>query len=467
VSRYRPPFVHPYIPNSAPEVFDAMLDAVGVKEIDELFEAVPEHLRSGHERLAMAGPYLAEADLWRHLSSVLKKNKHTDDYVCFLGGGAAKHYVPAVCDELVKKPEFYSAFLGYETSDPGKHQVWWEYQSMLCDLLEMEITGWGSHCGATAASSAILMAGRLNAGRPEALLPGNLSPDRRSVIHEVCRAVLDIKYVAMDPETGLLDMDDYKAKLSDRTAVVYLENPTYLGGIEHRAGELCKLAHDCGALVAVSVNPISLGLLETPRKYGADIACGDMQPCGIHLQYGGGNLGFVACPDHERYANAYPFMLVSATTTTNPGEQGYAVPNFETSSYSLREKAGDITSTNAMLWTVAAGAYLAQMGPRGMREIGETIIANTHYAKQRLAAVKGIRVLFSSTPFMEFVVCFDDSGKQVKQVNKALLDHGIFGGHDISKEYPSLGQSALYCFTEMISKQDIDHLAGALEEVLR
>ena len=144
-----------------------------------------------------------------------------------------------------------------------------------------------------------------------------------------------------------------------------------------------------------------------------------------------------------------------------PGEQGYAVPNFETSWHSLREKAGDITSTNAMLWTVAAGAYFAQMGPRGMREIGKTLLANTHYAKQRLAAVKGIRLPCSHRlPSWSSSSALTTAGKQVEQVNKALLDHGIFGGHDISKEYPSLGQSAPDCFTEMISKQDIDHLAA-------
>ena len=263
-----------------------------------------------------------------------------------------------------------------------------------------------------------------------------------------------------------MDLDDLREKVSADTAVVYFENPSYLGGIECRGNEIAELAHGHGALLVVSVNPISLGLLETPRRYGADIICGDAQPLGVHLQYGGGNCGFVCCPDEERYAVEFPFLMACAMPTGTAGQIGFQMLNFENTSYCLRETAGDITSTNSELWSVPGGAYLAQMGPQGMREVGEYIIANTHYAKAKLDALDGVTVPLASTPFVEVVVNFDATGLTVAEINKALLGHGIFGGHDISREYPVLGQSALYCFTDVITKSDIDRLAEALQEII-
>lgn len=466
MSDYVPPFVHPYMPNSAPDTFRSMLDAIGKTDISELFDAVPEHLRSGHKRLPLPEPFLAEADLNKHIRAKLKRNKHTDDFICFLGGGVAKYYVPAVCDELVRRPEFYTSFMGRPASDPGKMQVQWEYQSMLGDLCEMEITGWTTHCGATAGYSAILLCARVNHGRHDAVVAGNLSPDRRSTIHQVCRGRLNMIYVDMDVATGLLDMDDYATKVGDSTAVVYFENPSYLGGIEHRGAEIAAYGHEKGALVAVSVNPITLGLLETPRNYGADVICGDAQPLGVHLQYGGGNCGFLCAPDEERFAAEYPYVAVSATPTAVAGEQGYCLPNYSTTSWYKREEAGDINSTNSELWTVPVGAYLAQMGPQGMREIGELIISNTHYAKRRFAEIEGITLPLKASPFMEVLVNFDEAGLTVKDVNRALYERGILGGHDVSEEYPWFGQSALYCFTDLTTKDDIDTLVDALREVV-
>ena len=454
------------MPNSAPATFRSMLDAIGKNDVAELFEAVPERLRSGHQRLPLEEPLLAEAELFKHIRAKLKKNQHTDDLLCFLGGGVGKYYVPAVCDELVRRPEFYTSFMGRPASDPGKHQVEWEYQSMLADLCEMEITGWTTHCGATAAYSSILLCARVNHGRHEAVVAGNLSPDRLSTIHQVCRGRLDMVYVDVDTKTGLIDMDDLAAKVGDKTAVVYFENPTYLGGIEHRGAEIAACAHEKGALVAVSVNPITLGLLETPRNYGADVICGDAQPLGVHLQYGGGNCGFVCAPDEERFAAEYPFVAVGVTPTAVPGELGFVLPNFSSTSWHKREEAGDINSTNSELWSVPVAAYLAQMGPRGMREVGEYIISITHYAKHMLGAIDGVTTPLMSTPFLELLVSFDGTGLTVEQVNDALLERRILGGHDLSSEYPQFGQSALYCFTDLTTRGDVDTLARALEEVV-
>lgn len=460
--------VYPYMPNTVPQTRKAMLNAIGKSNITELFDAIPEDIRFGDKTMPLPTPLLSEHALRRYVGGMLKKNKSCDDYISFLGGGIAQHFVPAICDELVRKPEWYTTFLGFYNSDAGKMQLWWEFQSLVTDLVEMELCGWPAQDGTTAVWGSILLAGRVNHGRTEAVVAGNINPERLRSIREVCRAKLDIKVVNVDPKTGLVDMNDLRAKVSDKTACVYFENPSYLGGIEDRGQEISQCAHDKGALVVVSVNPISLGLLETPKNYGADIICGELQSLGVHLQYGGGMLGFVATPFDEKWMAEYPYVVISRYRTVNPDEFGHEMCNWATVSYDKREESGDVTSTNSALWAVPVVAYLTVMGPTGLREVGEVIMGKANYARQQLSTVKGVSLPTSgSTPFMEFVVNFDGTGKSVKEINKALLDYGIFGGHDIAEEFPQFGQSALYCVTENITKENIDSLVDALKEVLQ
>jgi glycine dehydrogenase subunit 1 len=459
--------VYPYMPNTVPKTRTEMLDAIGKSSVDELFDAIPEAIRFGDKEMPLPAPLSSEHALRRYVGSILRKNESCDDYISFLGGGVAQHFVPAICDELVRKPEWYTTFLGFYNSDAGKMQLWWEFQSLITDLVEMELCGWPAQDGTTASWGSILLAGRINHDRNEVVLAGNINPERLKGITEVCRAKLDIKLVDVDPKTGLLDMNDLEAKISDKTACVYFENPSYLGGIEDRGDQISQCAHDHGALVVVSVNPISLGLLETPKNYGADIICGELQSLGVHLQYGGGLLGFVATPFDEQWMAEYPYVVISRYRTLNPDEFGHEMCNWATVSYDKREESGDVTSTNSALWAVPVVAYLTVMGPAGLREVGEVIMAKADYARRQLSTVKGVSLPISgSTPFMEFVVNFDETGKSVEEINKALLQHGIFGGHDISKEFPQFGQSALYCVTENLTKSDIDSLVVALREVL-
>lgn len=284
-----------------------MLDFVGTKSVDELFAAIPENLRlSG--KLDLPPPLASECDLKRHVAGLLRKNVSCEEYTSFLGSGVSYHHVPAVCDELINRAEFLTSYLGNVWIDHGRFQVLWEFQSLLGDLLEMDVVGEPTYCGSSAAYSSLLLASRVT-GRREALVPKNIGQERLALIKEVCRAQLDIREVAFDQKTGLLDLEDLKARISDKTAVVYFENPAYLGPIEPRGDEIARVAHENGALCAVWVNPISLGLLETPRNYGADIVCGEMQPLGIHMQYGGGMGGFLAVPDEERFVAEYPSAL--------------------------------------------------------------------------------------------------------------------------------------------------------------
>ncbi|MGX6977655.1 aminomethyl-transferring glycine dehydrogenase subunit GcvPA [Vagococcus elongatus] len=459
--------IYPYMPNTTPAIRNEMMDAIGIKDISELFQCIPEPIRYGNKELEMPDPITNERDLRRFVTKMLDKNESCDDHISFLGGGVAHHYVPAICDELVRKPEWYTTFMGQYHADPGKIQMWWEYQSMICDLVEMELSGWPAQDGTTAAWGAILTAGRVNHGRTEVLIPENLDPQRMNAIEEVCRTKLKVIKVKIENDTGLIDMDDFKAKLNDKTACVYFENPTYLGSIEVRGQEVADLAHNHGALVVVAVHPLSLGVMETPKNYGADIICGELQSMGVHLQYGGGMIGFIATPFADEWLAEYPYLSVSRNHTVVEDEMGYTVANMGNVSYDRREESGDITSTNSALWVVPVSAYLATMGPDGLREMGEVILGKSYYAKQRLSEIEGITLpIKKAATFMEFVVNYDKTGKTVKEINQLLLEKGVFGGHDLSDEFPQYGQSALFCVTENVSKENIDYLIDVLKEVL-
>jgi glycine dehydrogenase subunit 1 len=221
-------------------------------------------------------------------------------------------------------------------------------------------------------------------------------------------------------------------------------------------------AHDVGA------DPISLGVLKPPADYGADIVCGDIQPLGMHMGYGGGHAGYIATRDEEKYVMEYPSRLFGITPTSVPGEYGFGDVAYERTSFAVREAGKEWVGTAAALWGITAGVYLALMGPQGMAEIGEGIMARSRYAMLELDKIRGVKApLFEAPHFKEFVVNFDRTGKTVAEINQALLERGIFGGLYLGREFPKLGESALYCLTEVHTKDDINRLVNTLAEVVR
>lgn len=464
------PFVHPYMPNSVPEIKNEMLRAIGAKDADELFEQIPERLRC-REKLELPDPVLAQSTLKKHLTALLSKNKTCEENLNFLGAGCWQHYVPAVCDEIAGRSEFLMAIWGAPASDHGRNQAWFEFCSQMGELLNMDFVGMNVYSWGTAAGFAIRMASRMT-GRREVLVPETICPERLAVIKSFCEPEampnhIDIKFVAYNPKNGLLDLRDLKKKVSSKTAAVYFENPSYLGFIEPQGAKISEIAHANGAECIVGVDPISLGVLAPPGDYGADIAVGPTQPLGIHMNCGGGLGGFIASRDEERYIREYPTLMFSITKTSVEGEYAFALAHDDQSSYALREKAKDWTGCTVYLWQIVNAVYMALMGPQGFKEIGEYIIQMSHYAMKLLSEIRGVQIpSLSANSFKEFVVNFDGTGKKVRNINRALLKYNIFGGKDISKEFPALGNSALYCITEMHSKEDIQRLAGALKEVL-
>jgi glycine dehydrogenase subunit 1 len=458
--------VHPYIPNSVPRIKREMLDAIGVADVEELYEAIPERLRvSG--LLDLPAPLRSEYALRRHVEEMLDRNENCKRTLSFLGGGCWQHYIPAVCDEIANRAEFVTAYYGDTYGDHGKLQALFEYASMMGELVELDAVSMPTFDWGAAAATSLCMAARIT-GRRTAIVPASTGAERRSIIAGYCKPWVDLVTIPFERPSGLLDLEKIREEISDETACVYIEAPGYLGIVETQAAEIAALAHEAGALCIVGVDPISLGVLEAPPRYGADIVCGDLQPLGIHMHYGGGLAGFIASRDEERFVAEYPTFLIGLGPTIVEGEYAFGEVTWDRTSYVQRGDSKEYTGTTQFLWAIAAGTYLALLGPQGLAELGQGIMERSHYAAQRLGELPGVLAPALDGPyFKEFVVDFGETRRTVAEINRGLRERGIFGGADLSAEYPELGQSALYCVTEVHTQADIDRLADELAEVLR
>ncbi len=460
------PVVYPYIPNSEPSIKQQMLDEIGVPSVEALYEDIPEELRL-KGKMNLPEPFLSEYDLIRHVEEILSKNVTCKDYLNFRGAGCYQHFVPAVCDEINGRSEFLTAYAGEPYDDHGRFQALFEYSSMMGELLEMDVVNVPTYDGFQATATSIRMACRLT-GRNEALVCGGINPDKLSMITNYCMPDISVKQIEIDRMTGNGNFSALEMAISNKTAAVYFENPSYLGMIPVLGAEIAEIAHKYGAECVVGVDPISLGVITPPAVYGADIVCGDIQSLGMHIQFGGGQAGFIATRDEEKYLMEYPSRLFGITPTSVSGEYGFGDVAYERTSFAVREQGKEWVGTASALWGITAGVYLALMGPQGMAEVGEVIMQKSHYAAMQLAAIKGVQSpMFDGPYFREFVVNFDGTGKTVAEINTALLAQGIFGGKDLTQEYPELGNSALFCVTELQRQTDIDRMVAAVREIVR
>lgn len=456
--------IHRYIPNSDPEIKREMLKAIGVGTVEELFEIIPEKI--AFRKDLKLPPPASEYEVRRHVEEVLSKNRDPGQMLSFLGSGCWPHYVPAVCDEINSRSEFLTAYTGDVYSDLGRFQALFEFQSMIGDLVAMDAVTFPTYDWASAAGDALRMA-TIITGRREVLVPRNISSDKLSIMTNCCGNAARIRVVDYDPQSGQMKIEDLKKKVGKETAAVYVENPNYFGVMETRGKEISEIAHDEGALFSVGVEPLSLGLLAPPGEYGADIVCGEVQPLGLYQNYGGASSGFLACRDDEKFLSATGHRLMSITTTRRKGEWGFLFVLPDRCMYAARDRSAGITGTGTLLWAITGAVYLSLLGPNGLRELAETIMKNAYYAMRRLSEVSGLKVpLFHSPHFEEFTVNFNGARKTVRDLNKVLLMHGIFGGKDLSSEFPELGNTAVYCTTETHTKDDIDRLISILGELV-
>jgi glycine dehydrogenase subunit 1 len=444
-----------------------MMRELGIKSIDELYADVPEKYRL-KKQWNLPEKSLSEFEVRKHVETLLSKNKSCNTMPVFLGAGCWPHYVPAVVQEIVSRSEFLTSYTPYQPEvSQGMLQALFEYQSMMCELTGMEVSNCSMYDWASALGEAARMATRVK-GRNEILVPRIIHPERAATLQVYAEpAGITVRQVGYNSENGQLDLDDLKNKISDKTVAVYVENPSYLGYVESQVEDISKETHSHGSIFIVGVDPTSLGILKPPAEYGADIVVGEAQPLGNGMNFGGPLLGIMACRDDMSLIRQMPGRIIGLTTTQDNSRQGFCMTLQTREQHIRREKATSNICTNEALCAVASAVYMALLGPEGFRQLGETIMYKANYAMQLLSRIKGVRTpVFNSAHFKEFTVNFDETGQTAEEVNKKLLHHQVHGGRDVSKEFPELGQTSLCCVTETHSRQEIERLRDALEEVL-
>ncbi|WP_327090080.1 aminomethyl-transferring glycine dehydrogenase subunit GcvPA [Nonomuraea sp. NBC_01738] len=424
---------HPYIPNAEPGVRAEMLAAIGASSVEEFYADIPASLRL-QRPLDLPAPFVAEYELKRHMKGLFDRNV---DGLSFLGHGTYPHYVPAVCDEVNQRSEFLTAYAGEPYEDHGRFQALFEYVSMMGELLEMDVVNVPTYDGFQASGTAIRMAARYTK-RAKVLIASPISADKLSKLADF-----------LTPDVEIV----HGTEIDDTFAAIYLETPDVHGVVATNGRELAEAAHAHGALLVVSTDPISLGVLAPPASYGADIVCGDIQSLGMHQAYGGGHAGFIATQDHEPLVAEFPSRLFGIAPTAVDGEYGFGDVFYDRTSFALREEGKEWVGTAAALWGITAGVYLALMGPEGMREVGETILARTRYAMDALGdLVQDAEAIH----FREFAISVRDSHGLLA----TLREQGIFGG------VPLDDRTVLVCVTERHTIAEIDRLAAAVKEAL-
>lgn len=457
--------VYPYIPNSIPAVRAAMLEACKVSSVEEFFEDIPSALRMTRA-LNLPAPFLSEVRLKQHVEGIMARNVATNEVVSFLGGGCYQQHIPAICDEINGRSEFLSAYAGEPYDDHGRFQALFEYCSMMGEMLNFDVVSVPTFDGHQAAATACRIAGRYTKRRV-VLVAGNINPDAHSHITTYGRSDLDFVTVKYNVQTGLIDQADLRDKMSHEVAGFYFENPSYFGTLDDGQA-IADIVKPHGAMLLVGVDPASLGVLAPPADYGADMACGDIQTLGMHMGYGSGHGGFLSSRDEEALVMQYPSRLFGITPTRVAGEYGFGDVAYSRTSFDQRENGNEYVGTAAALWGITAGVYLATMGPQGMREMGDGLMLRVAYLKQQLATVPGVKIAHPTTAhFRECVVNFDATRKTVAHISAALRQHGIFAGHDLSAQFPGVGQSALFCVSELHTQADIDRLVDVLTSTLK
>jgi len=444
---------HKYIPATEAER-EEMLRVIGVPSIDALFADIPAAVQL-HRRLDLP-PALSDPEVMTHLAALAARNIHADGAPSFLGAGAYDHYVPSVVWHLAGRGEFLTAYTPYQAEMmQGELQAGYEYQSMLCEITAMDVANASMYDGASATAEAAVMAKDLTK-RAEVLVSTAVHPEYREVLRTYTRP-LGITVVEVPHRHGRTDLTAMRAALSERAAAVIVQHPNFFGGLEDGAG-LAALVHEAGALLVCAVaEPLSLGLLRPPGQWGADIVAGEGQPLGNHLNFGGPYLGMLAT--RQEFVRRMPGRLVGATVDSD-GRRGFVLTLQTREQHIRREKATSNICTNEALLALAAAIYMAALGRTGFRKVAELNLHKAAYAKERLTALPGYRLMFEGPTFHEFVL---RTPKPPEQINAALRAHGIIGGAPLGRWYPELADGWLLCVTEQRTRDQIDRLVGVLE----
>ncbi len=445
-----------FIPHTDQETRE-MLEAVGVKNIAELFNDIPEKYRFPELILP---PAMSEMEVMAEMQNISQANETTQELVCFLGAGAYNHYSPAAVDMLLRRGEFYTAYTPYQPEiSQGTLQVIFEYQSLITALTGMEASNASHYDGATATAEAVIMAYQNFRGkRNKVILSPTLHPHYRETSRTYTQGYENLIITGDKVSNPTGDPAPLIAQLDEDTALVIVQYPDFLGNI-YDYTDLINKAHEVGALVAMAVNPLALGMLKTPGEMGADIVVGEGQPLGLPLSFGGPYLGIFATK--KEYIRKISGRLVGETTDSN-GNRAYVLTLTAREQHIRRDKASSNICTNQGLLALAATIHMSLLGKHGLRKVAELNYHKAHYAAEKIASIKGFSVCMDQPFFNEFVVCCPGSAGDL---NAHLLEHGFLGGYELENDFPEMKNDLLVAVTEMNSKEEIDMYCDILAEV--
>jgi len=446
-----------FTPHTKTEI-STMLKVVGVNRLEELFQVVPESCRYPKLNLP-AG--LSEMETRQELQLLSESNETAHDLACFLGAGAYNHYSPAGVDAIIRRGEFLTAYTPYQPEiSQGTLQAIFEYQSLIANLTGMEVCNASHYDGATACAEAAVMAYHTFRGkRSKIVLSPAIHPHYRETIRTYMQGYTNLTITGDEPGIDLQQHPSaLKTLIDDNTSLVYIQYPDFFGRI-FDLKEIVEVAHTAGAMVAVAVNPISLGLLIPPGEFGADIVTGEGQPLGLPLSFGGPYLGIFATK--KEYIHKIAGRLVGETVDKD-GKRAYVLTLTAREQHIRRERATSNICTNQGLMALASTVYLSLLGKSGLKQVATLSYQKAHYAFERIIQIPGYQAWNSDPFFNEFVI---KCPKPVDEINFHLLDHGILGGYDLGLVYPKLKGHMLLACTEVNTRQEIGGLVNVLTEV--
>lgn len=386
----------PYFANTSDDE-RAMLAAIGVRSVDELFEMVPADLRLG--RALDLPPAMSEVELTQHMTHLAQRNQCADSRVCFLGAGSYDHFIPAIVDAIASRGEFYTSYTPYQPeASQGNLQAFFEYQTLITQLTGMDVSNASLYDGGSAATEAMLMAISATRRHGNVVAAASVHPEYRRILETYLRD-LGVQLVTVGTPEGVVSPEELSRAVNDQTAGVLVQQPNFFGNLEEVA-ELARITHQAGALFVVSVDPISLGLLQRPGDYGADIVVAEGQSLGSPMSFGGPYLGIMAC--REAFVRRMPGRITGQTVDRD-GRRCWVLTLQTREQHIRREKATSNICTNQGLFALRATVYLASLGPQGLREVAELCLRKSHYAQTELAQA-GLQPAFEAPFFKEFVV---------------------------------------------------------------
>ncbi len=445
--------IMPYIANT-PDDQQAMLQAIGVASVDELFAMVPPELRL--DRPLDLPPAMGELELTAHVAELARRNLPAGQVPCFLGAGAYDHFIPAVVDFVAARSEFYTAYTPYQPeASQGTLQAIFEYQSLITQLTGMDVSNASLYDGASATAEAVLMALSAAPHRPKVAVARSLHPEYRQAL-QTYLANLPVEIAPVPVPGGTVAPADLAQAVDQHTACVVVQQPNFFGCLED-VHAVVEIAHQAGALVVVVADPISLGLLARPGDYGADLVAAEGQALGNPLGFGGPYLGILAC--REAFVRRMPGRLVGQTVDRH-GRRAFVLTLQTREQHIRREKATSNICTNQGLLALRAAVYLLAMGPQGMRAVAELCLHKARYAMHRLTEGGLWRPAFDRPTFKEFAVRAADG--QVESRLEAARQRGILAGVPLATWYPELADGMVVAVTEKRTRQEIDQWAEVL-----